>query len=142
MFAVMWTWSRGQKLLTAATTLHATPFELLLEGLQRNPPHRLRAADLFLAQEADGGPLVLLHHLENDQVLHDNVVLITIKTAEVPVVAFEARVTGRFGFMEEPDLRMFLQRAAHCGVAQRPQRDTLLGHPPSRVVELGTRVEL
>jgi KUP system potassium uptake protein len=60
-------------------------------------------------------PLVLLHHLKHNKVLHDRVVVLSVVTAEVPAVTEEERietrelehgfrhVTARYGFMETPD---------------------------------------
>src|SRR5690606_15061597 len=46
---------------------------------------------VFLSSSSDGLPLVLLHHLKHNKVLHDTAILLTIKFAEEPYVAEENR---------------------------------------------------
>jgi KUP system potassium uptake protein len=128
VFAILSTWSTGQRLLRESAQERSMPVEAFIESLARHPPHRIRGTGVFLAREGEGVPVVLLHHLKHNQVLHETVVLLTIVTAEVPVVDADARVTaeslemgfhrvvGRFGFMEEPDAPAILLRAAAAGL--------------------------
>jgi KUP system potassium uptake protein len=76
-----------------------------------------------------GTPLALLHQLKHNQVLHERVVLLTILTANTPVVPHERRVElmqlaggfwrvlGRYGFMETPSVPHVMQLAAAQGLA-------------------------
>ncbi len=128
VFAVMSTWAAGQKLLQVSVRERAIPLDVFLASLERHPPHRVRGVGVFLAREKEGVPLVLLHHLKHNQVLHETVVLLTIRTAEVPVVRPEERtsvekcvmgfyrVIGRFGFMEDPNAPLIVSEAAKLGV--------------------------
>ena len=69
-----------------------------------------------------GTPLALLHNLKHNKVLHEQVVLLTVRTEEVPFltnatgsVAVEEleegfwRVQVHFGFMEKPDVPAALE---------------------------------
>jgi KUP system potassium uptake protein len=128
VYLLMSTWQMGRRMLASCTRERALPLEEFLRSLERNPPHRVRGTGVFLAADHDGVPIVLLHHLKHNQVLHENVVLLTITTEEVPAVAeakrvevetltlgFE-RVVGRYGFMEEPDAPHVLERARDLGL--------------------------
>jgi KUP system potassium uptake protein len=98
----------------------------------------VRGTAVFLTEDAEGAPLVLLHHLKHNQVLHESVVLLTLVTEERPYVpdaervqvqqlsAGFWRVIGRSGFMEEPDApRVLLQAAAQVeGLEVAPLRTT------------------
>jgi KUP system potassium uptake protein len=96
----------------------------------------VRGTGVFLAADNEGVPIVLLHHLKHNQVLHETVVLLTITTEESPSVAekdrvqVEAmtlgfhRVIGRYGFMEEPDAPHILERARELSVPVDPDRTT------------------
>ncbi|HEV2719078.1 MAG TPA: KUP/HAK/KT family potassium transporter, partial [Thermoanaerobaculia bacterium] len=128
VFVIMSTWSTGQRLLQSVSQERSIPLDVFVASLARNPPIRIRGTGVFLAREGEGVPLVLLHHLKHNQVLHECIVLLTILTAEVPVVCEEDRtsaesmelgfhrVTGRFGFMEEPDVPLILRLAAERGL--------------------------
>jgi KUP system potassium uptake protein len=85
-----------------------------------------------MTSEIQGTPVVLLHHLKHNKVLHETVILMSIRTADVPEtqrherVTIEAlghgffRVIGTYGFMESPDVKEILQRCRDAGIAARP----------------------
>jgi KUP system potassium uptake protein len=128
VFTIMWTWSSGQKLLQESIRERSIPLADFLESLSRHPPHRIRGTGVFLAREGEGVPVVLLHHLKHNQVLHETIVLLTITTADVPAVKEEGRITteslimgfhrvvGRYGFMEDPDAPTILLKASRAGL--------------------------
>jgi len=124
VFVIMSTWQTGRRLLSDATRERGLPVADFLTSLGRNPPHRIRGIGVFLTAEQHDIPLVLLHHLKHNQVLHQTVVLLTLLTEEVPRVPDEDRVAttvlslgfysvvARYGFMEEPDVPNLLSQAA------------------------------
>jgi KUP system potassium uptake protein len=132
VFVVMTTWQSGHQHLSNATRERGLPIDTFLASLAINPPQRVRGVGVFLAEEADDVPLVLLHHLKHNQVLHDTVVLLTVATEDVPRVPEGERVrirllslgfhvvVARYGFMEEPDLPRVVERAATDVAALRP----------------------
>jgi KUP system potassium uptake protein len=137
VFLVMTTWIEGRRRLSIATSERALPVDVFLPSLALNPPHRVRGTAVFLAAETEGVPLVLLHHLKHNQVLHETVVLLTITTEEVPRVADADRlrveslslgfhrVIARYGFMEEPDAPRVIAAAALArGTADEQARTT------------------
>jgi KUP system potassium uptake protein len=136
VFAVMSTWATGSKLLQEEIRVRSMPLPEFIQSLAHRPPHRVRGTGVFLAREGEGVPLVLLHHLKHNQVLHHTVVILTITTAETPVVAEDQRSTteslgegfhrviGRYGFMEDPDAQAILKQAAARGVPIDPDRTT------------------
>jgi KUP system potassium uptake protein len=79
---------------------------------------------------------VLLHHVKHNKVLHEQVILMSIKTEEIPYVADEERieftdlgqkfytVVAHFGFMESPDVPEVLRQLQSYGVAIRPLETT------------------
>jgi KUP system potassium uptake protein len=84
----------------------------------------------------DGVPVVLLHHLKHNKVLHEQVILMSVVTREVPEISGEervtveklehgfARVTARYGFMEQPNVPEILQWARQSGIKARPNDTT------------------
>jgi KUP system potassium uptake protein len=128
VFAVMSTWSAGQRLLQKSITQRSLPLDAFIASLELRPCHRIRGTGVFLAREGEGVPVVLLHHLKHNQVLHERVVIMTITTADVPVVCDDERITtesfemgfhrvvARYGFMEQPDAPAVLLQAAAAGI--------------------------
>jgi KUP system potassium uptake protein len=124
VFILMSTWYTGRRLLSAATRERGLPVGDFLTSLGLNPPYRVRGIGVFLAGEGNNVPLVLLHHLKHNQVLHQTVVLLTLVTDEVPRVPAAERVSvtpftlgfhsvvARHGFMEEPHVPAVVAQAA------------------------------
>jgi KUP system potassium uptake protein len=129
VFTTMWTWYVGRRLLTRVTHDRGMPVEDFLTSLARNPPTRVPGVAVFLSPDNDVVPLVLLHHLKHNQVLHETVVLLKVVTEEVPRVRYVDRlqlaelelgfntVVAHFGYMEEPDVPAIIKRAASISKA-------------------------
>ena len=120
---VMWTWSRGVRILTEKTRADSVPLDDLVASLTARPPHRAPGTAMFLTANRDLAPVALLHNLKHNKVLHLNNVIVTVETAETPRVREADRIriepVGgdfkrlilRYGFMESPNLPKTL---AHC----------------------------
>ena len=120
---VMWTWSRGVRILTDKTRAESVPLDDLVTSLTARPPHRAPGTAMFLTANRDLAPVALLHNLKHNKVLHQNNVIVTVETAETPRVREADRIriepVGgdfkrlilRYGFMESPNLPKTL---AHC----------------------------
>jgi KUP system potassium uptake protein len=103
-----------------------------------------------MTSSAEGVPVVLLHHLKHNKVLHEHVVLLSIVTEEVPEVAAAERltverlehnfyrVTARYGFMESPDVPEVLTLARAHGLRARAQ-DTSFFLGRERIILSGSR---
>jgi KUP system potassium uptake protein len=112
----------------------------------------VKGTAVFLTSAASGAPPVLLHHLKHNQVLHDQVVLLSIFVAEAPAVPVQERlsveplgqgffrVIARYGFMQTPKIpeimrgcrRLHLQTEAGS-TSYYLGRETLLTHGRSRM---------
>jgi KUP system potassium uptake protein len=111
----VWTWVRGSRLLSERTRNDVT-LEDVIKGLEEKPPHVVRGTAVFLTAEPDSAPTALLHNLKHNKVLHEHNVVLTVKTAQVPYVPDEKKVTHEaindtfsrltmtFGFMETPNV--------------------------------------
>jgi KUP system potassium uptake protein len=79
---------------------------------------------VFLTASQEGVPHALLHNLNHNKVLHDRVVLLTVRSEDIPHVGDDQRVeleslghdfyrlTVHYGFKDEPDLPAALALAA------------------------------
>jgi KUP system potassium uptake protein len=132
IFTMMTTWKRGRAILSERMQDVSVPLDAFLEDLDHRPVTRVKGTAVFMTSETTGVPVVLLHHLKHNKVLHETVILLSIRTADVPETRREERVTiealahgffrvvGNYGFMEGPDVKEVLQRCRDNGIAARP----------------------
>ena len=124
MILLMWTWMRGIRRVAKAEQSDLKLADVLPMLMQR-PPLKARGAAVFLTSDPGAVPAALMHNLKHNQVLHETVVLLTVKVAPRPRVPDAERVevhdlapgfkamTLSFGFMETPNVAkgMTLARA-------------------------------
>jgi KUP system potassium uptake protein len=121
IFLVMTTWKKGRRILAARLLSRAHPIEDFLRDIGSNPPMRVPGTAVFMNGTATGTPPALMHNLEHNKVLHERVVLLTVKTKQTPHIAPEERVKVEplgqefyrmvinYGFMEDPDIPSVLE---------------------------------
>ena len=131
VFTLMSTWKRGRMMLNDVLHAGALPLTLFLDDVERRKPPRVPGTAVFMTSSPEGVPVVLLHHLKHNKVLHEQVVLMSILTEEVPEVPEDERVTverleqgfyrvtARYGFMETPDVPEVLTIARAQGLRAR-----------------------
>jgi KUP system potassium uptake protein len=111
---IMWTWTRGTRLLEEKTRRDSIPVRDLIRMLEKSKPTRVTGTAIFLTSDPEVAPTALMHNLKHNKVLHERVFVISVKTEPVPRVAPQNRyelerisddftkVTLHFGFMESP----------------------------------------
>jgi KUP system potassium uptake protein len=116
LFVLMTTWKRGKQLLVERLDEGALPLPIFISSIRVQPPHRVQGTAVFLTARSDAVPHALLHNLLHNQVLHEQVVLLTVVYEDIPRVPpqrrFEVdaygdgffRVILHFGFTDEPDV--------------------------------------
>jgi KUP system potassium uptake protein len=121
IFLLMTTWKKGRRILAARLLSRAHPIEDFLLDIAKHPPVRVPGTAVFMNGTATGTPPALMHNLEHNKVLHERVVLLTVKTKQVPFIDPEARVEVEplghefyrmiinYGFMEDPDIPKVLE---------------------------------
>ena len=132
LFTLMTTWKRGRDILRERMVDIALPLDDFLADIGRRSPVRVPGTAVFMTSEAAGVPVVLLHHLKHNKVLHETVILLSIVTDDIPEVPRMERVKieaigqgffraiGHYGFMETADVKEVLQRCRDSGIAARP----------------------
>jgi KUP system potassium uptake protein len=128
IFAVMTTWRKGRELLFQRMTELAIPLEGFVEGLEAYPPAKVEGTAVFLTSTAKGVPSALLHNLKHNKILHERVVLMTIRTIDEPYVKSSERVKvsrmsntfwrveAFYGFKEAPDVHQILDLCDQQGL--------------------------
>jgi len=128
VFTLMTTWNSGRTIVQKLLARGSLPMDLFLADVARRKPYRAPGTAVFMTSTPEGVPLVLLHHLKHNKVLHERVVLLSILSANVPEIP-EAerisatpleegfyRVTARYGFMEKANVPNVLKHAKTLGV--------------------------
>ncbi|HEX8821612.1 MAG TPA: KUP/HAK/KT family potassium transporter, partial [Archangium sp.] len=131
IFTLMTTWKRGRELLGQRLRVGAISIENLLESFREHPPTRVSGTAIFMTGNAEAAPSALLHNLKHNKVLHEQTVLLTIQTQDVPHVPASERVEvepleplelglkrvyARYGFMEDPSVPDILKRMREAGL--------------------------
>ncbi|WP_425500223.1 potassium transporter Kup [Pseudomonas akapageensis] len=116
LFILMTTWKRGKQLLVDRLDEGGLPLPIFISSIAVQPPHRVEGTAVFLTARPDAVPHALLHNLLHNQVLHSQVVLLTVVNEDSPRVPLQHRfevsayghgffrVILHFGFMDEPDV--------------------------------------
>ena len=134
LFTIMTTWKAGRAKLWEFIKEGTLPIDLFLTDVQTTTPHRVRGTAVFMSSNPGGTPPALLHHFKHNQVLHDQVVLLSVLAMRVPEVPTERRlkveklgfgffrVTVLYGFMQSPKIPQALAMCAEHGLVTDPVR--------------------
>jgi len=133
----MLTWRKGRRVLRSRLSEICLPLDVFLPELKTQSINRVPGTAVYMSGNRFGTPLALLHNLKHNKVLHEQVVLLTVRTEEVPYlanardrVALEKLDEGfwraqiHFGFMEKPDVPDALDNVKHSGLRFDPMRTT------------------
>ena len=128
IFTLMLTWKTGRNMLYSMLKNEAMAIEPFIEAVGAHPPLRVNGTAIFMTPNLDGVPHAMLHNLKHNKVLHEKMVLLTVKFLDYPHTSNEERVTVedlpnefyrvtvRYGFKDEPDLPRDLVLCAEQGL--------------------------
>ncbi|RWN48834.1 MAG: potassium transporter Kup, partial [Mesorhizobium sp.] len=112
----MWTWIRGSRYLFDKTRRNEIPLDFLAGNLLKKKPQLVSGTAVFLTSDPVSAPTALMHSLKHYKVLHEQNVILSVVTAQQPVVPDRERikmetinelfmrVTLTFGYMEQPNI--------------------------------------
>ena len=125
-FTMLTTWAKGRQLMLNRLHEAAIPVQVFVKSAV-NSASRVPGTAVFMTSTSDGVPHALLHNLKHNKVLHERVLLLTVKIEDVPYVSDPGRssledlgqgfwrMIVRYGFMEDPDVPAALTAATNCG---------------------------
>ena len=128
VFVLMATWKRGRELLHAKLGQDAIDLAPFIASLALGGATRVPGTAVFMTGRPQGVPRAMLHSLKHYKVLHERMVIVTIRIFDVPHVPEIDRVevadlgesfwqvTVQYGFKDEPDLPAALSLCAHFGL--------------------------
>ncbi|HET7566118.1 MAG TPA: potassium transporter Kup [Gemmatimonadaceae bacterium] len=132
IYTLMTTWKAGRQILRNMLVETSLPINLFLEDVKRRKPPRVPGTAVFMTSDIAGAPVVLLHHLKHNKVLHEQVLLLSIITADVPEIPSTERTTieplnegfyrviARYGFMQTPNVKEVMRSCERAGIKLRP----------------------
>ncbi|MBH3413074.1 MULTISPECIES: potassium transporter Kup [Pseudomonas] len=150
LYLLMSTWKRGKQILVERIDEGGLPLPVFISSIRVQPPHRVEGTAVFLTARADAVPHALLHNMLHNQVLHSQVVLLTVVSEDRPRVPeherFEVEAYGdgffrvllHFGFMDEPDVPAALKLCHLDELDFSPMRTTYF---LSRETVIASRLE-
>ena len=152
IFTLMLTWKTGRSLLYQTLKNDAMELTPFIEAIGQHPPTRVPGTALFMTPNPDGVPHAMLHNLKHNKVLHEQVVILTVRFLEFPHTSLEERVsvealphqfyrvTVNYGFKDEPDLPRDLELCAAKGCKLDPMdtsffigKEILIAHEGSEM---------
>ena len=125
-FTFLTTWAKGRQLMIARMNEASLPMEIFIKSAAPSAA-RVPGTAVFMTSSASGVPHALLHNLKHNKVLHERVLLLTVRIEDVPYVIEEKRletkdygagffrVILRYGFMEEIDVPSALSQLKGIG---------------------------
>ena len=148
-FTVFTTWQRGRELVTRLRAQAEGPLREFIQQLHamKPPLPRVPGTAIFLNRGKATAPLALRANVEHNEILHDNVFILSVETVPVPHVPTEERltiddlgykqdrivhVTARFGYMDQtnvPELLPLIRGAD----PEHPLHDGRLSYFISRI---------
>ena len=129
VFTLLTTWKRGRAILLDRLTQETMPLEAFIASIASSPPPRVPGTAIFMTSTEGRVPHALLHNLKHNKVLHERVVLLTVKTKDIPTVPVgdRLRVTdlgchflqmeAMFGFKDDQDIPALLQECGRRGIS-------------------------
>ena len=154
VFTLMRTWRRGRVLVRSHIDADSLRIEHFVQSLLAHPPVRVPGTAIFLTPSPTLVPPALLHNLKHNKVLHERNVLLSVETLQVPKaddderVAFHeigpgfARLSLRFGYMEDPDVPRALRQWRIPGERFEPMETTFFASRESLSAKEGEGMAL
>ena len=120
-YTLMTTWRKGRALHLKRIREEGDELEAFMNMMKAHPPFRPDGTAIYMTTHTTGVPHALLHNLYHNQVLHQNILLVTTRTEDVPHVDEGARVRVEhlhsgfhriivsYGFKDEIDIPRALE---------------------------------
>jgi KUP system potassium uptake protein len=120
-FTILTTWQRGRELVTRERVREEGPLPEFIARLhaQQPPLHRVPGTAVFLNRGKATAPLALRANVEHNEILHQEVLILSVETMPAPHIPEAERLTiddlgyrddriiyvaARFGYMDQTDV--------------------------------------
>jgi KUP system potassium uptake protein len=141
-FTIFTTWQRGRELVTLERGREEGPLPAFIAQLHamKPPLHRVPGTAIFLNRGKATAPLALRANVEHNEILHEEILILSIETMPGPHVPAEKRlqiddlgykddriihVTARFGYMDQTNVPGLLPLIRDAGIESPLDEDRL-----------------
>ena len=141
IFTLMTTWIRGRHEMGKIIASASMDLDLFVKTLTVDPPRRVDGVAVFLSDNLKGMPRAMMHNLKHNKVLHEQNVILSVVTHDVPRVHMDDRLTFTdlghgiyrmtmaFGFSESSNVPAALAKSTIAEIDFHPMKTTyFLGH--------------
>lgn len=113
---VMTTWARGRALVRKRMEADIPELDIFLDDIRHRKPQRVQGTSVFLTENARRVPRAWLHNFLHNKIVHQNVLLLSVRTTLQPTVSDADRITVEdlgdgihrvtlhYGFMQQPNV--------------------------------------
>ncbi len=127
VYGTMWIWHLGRMTVVRTAESRVVPVSEFLQQLGGQKIARVPGTAVFLTRTQRETPPVMVWHVERNRALHEQLLVLTVKTAQIPWVHQRDRLTleelgpqfyrgcACYGFMERPDIPALLREAKSLG---------------------------
>ncbi len=128
MLLLMLIWWKGTRILASKTRRSEVSLSSVIEMIERSNAATVRGTGVYLTAHPENAPTALLHTLKHFQVVHEQVIILSVITSEWPHLTLEEsvsveRISQRFlrvtvvtGFMQQPNISEVLVHLRSKGV--------------------------
>ncbi len=121
VFTLLTTWKTGRRILGVRLRARTVPIEKYLAELKQRRITRVPGTAVFMYGSLTGTPPTLIRNIKHNKVLHEQNIILTVQTEEVPHVPDAERVEVdilekefyrvviHYGFMEDPNVPAVLK---------------------------------
>jgi len=125
IYLIMIAWKTGRKRLYDDYHSKVISMTDFLADIAKIKPVRIKGSAVFMTSNIRGVPLLLLHNLTHNHVLHEQVILLSIITEEIPRVDDSERyfikklrhgfyrIIAHYGYMEDPNIPKLIESLAY-----------------------------
>jgi len=136
ILCIMSTWKRGRLVLEARLRETMVPLSLFLADVEKSGITRVPGIAVFLTGEREGTPHALLHNVRHNKVVHEQVIILTVETADAPYVPVKerlsveqlghgfCRIVVQYGFMQDSNIPRALAMASSPEFPIDPMKTT------------------